>query len=415
MALHAEYSASGSERWLNCAGSIAMAAISPEQDESPYAAEGTTAHTVFEHVGKQRVIVDENSMVERIPKIDRSHRRNLRQRFDSDMVDYAIEAFDWIVEERIAPILEFGVYAYAEQKVDAAPFTKPGQFGTLDYTVFEEFGRLVVVDYKYGAGHVVDPAGIDGEGNPQLIYYALGIAYRHEFNFSEVELAVIQPRGYHPEGESVKTYVMSIERLKAWAEIFKAGVKKAEAAKLMLLSGRFKKFAKLYLSSGPWCQFCPASAFCPRISTMALTESGISSAIDEIEFEDLEPRDIGKMLSEAQNIEHWIKRLKGHAFGRLSRGDTIPGFKLAEKRPTQKWVVGAEDRLKEADIKWAFKKSLITPAQFKKKMKSLSRPRDFQEAEWFAEEFIEKVSSGVTLVKEDDARVAKLTAEDYFL
>ena len=45
---HAKLSASSSERWLNCPGSIALIDKAPPPRESKYALEGTTAHECME-------------------------------------------------------------------------------------------------------------------------------------------------------------------------------------------------------------------------------------------------------------------------------------------------------------------------------------------------------------------------------
>ena len=70
-----------------------------------------------------------------------------------------------------------GVF-HCETKV-SLEFIEPGMFGTVDAAVAEIFGRLVVIDFKYGAGVAVEP-----KDNTQMIYYALGIAHEYDYNFT---------------------------------------------------------------------------------------------------------------------------------------------------------------------------------------------------------------------------------------
>jgi len=167
--LHAKYSASGSERWMNCHGSITLSAKAPEQPESPYAIEGTHAHECLEFLLKNRKKL---SAAERMA----------RKQYPKEMVKHGMDATAWILArlEEAGPDAEF----LCESRVDSSYFTTDGQFGTLDAAVVEEFGTLTVIDYKYGAGHVVDPSGVDGLGNSQLVNYtrcssAIGSAKNH--------------------------------------------------------------------------------------------------------------------------------------------------------------------------------------------------------------------------------------------
>ena len=45
---HSELSASGSERWIACPGSVMLSRLAPQSPESPAATEGTLAHTYLE-------------------------------------------------------------------------------------------------------------------------------------------------------------------------------------------------------------------------------------------------------------------------------------------------------------------------------------------------------------------------------
>ncbi len=230
---HAKFSASGSERWLNCPGSIALSENAPSV-ESVYAKEGTEAHECLEVVMKNNCSPAIIAM--------------LRKKHPETMVRHAISFYDQIVD-----LMPTGASLLCETKV-ALDFVEEDMFGTVDSAIVELFGILWVIDYKYGAGRVVSP-----EENTQMIYYALGIAHKYDFNFEKVRLAIAQPRIVHKDG-FFRTWDMEVPELMKWTEKFKEGVEKAK-----------DPFAPL--NPGRWCFFCPAQEFCPAIENRAFEEA----------------------------------------------------------------------------------------------------------------------------------------------
>lgn len=231
MKAHAKFSASGSQRWLSCPASIALSENAPPpQKENPYAVEGTTAHLVLETLMK-------NDCNESTIKL-------LRKKYPKTMVDHCIVAYDDIILA-----MPPGSKLLCETTV-RLDFVEKGMFGTVDAAVVDLFGVLWIIDFKYGT-KLVDPAE-----NTQLIYYALGIAHRFDFNFSKVRLAINQPRVYHKEG-AMRTWDMEIYALKKWEQIFKLGVEKTK-----------DPFAPT--NPGAWCYYCPANEICPETENKRL-------------------------------------------------------------------------------------------------------------------------------------------------
>ncbi len=372
--LHAEFSASGSARWLNCPGSIALSKKAPEQRESEYAKEGTEAHACLEFLLKNGW--GRKGAVEVALK-----------KWPKEMVEHGKAAHDWL----LAKYREHQGGFLCETKVDASPFTCEGQFGTLDAAIVEEFGRLVVIDYKYGAGVSVDPEGPDGKGNSQLVYYALGISHQYAHNFSEVELVVIQPRAYHESGNTTRSFVLSIEELLAWEPVFREGVEKC-------------RDPLAPLATGSWCKFCPAAMICPELKDKAFKQAQIVFT-DEAGIESVpEPRMISipnltTALNAAEKLEDWIAKVREHAIHVLERGHEVEGWKLVQKRSIRKWK--DEDVTAErAETIWGQKvytKKLLSPAQLEKLLPN-QRP-------WIDDNTTSE-SSGTTLVPESDKREA---------
>jgi hypothetical protein len=234
--LHAKFSASGSERWLNCPGSIALSEKAPPKEDSVYAKEGTTAHEVLEFVMRNRQKRAESVMAV------------LQRKYPPTMIHHAVETCG-----KILKLVPKGAELLCETRVEL-DFVKPGMFGTVDAAIVELFGTLWVIDYKYGAGRLVDP-----EANTQMIYYALGIAQKYNFNFEQITLAIAQPRIVHKDG-FFRTWTMQPEELMQWKRIFKLGVEQCE-----------DPFAELKV--GRWCFFCPAQSICPATEDRQFDEA----------------------------------------------------------------------------------------------------------------------------------------------
>lgn len=385
---HAEFSASGSERWLNCPGSIALSRSAPEQRESPYAKEGTDAHACLEFLLKNGAGITAKHSALRVA----------HQKWPIEMVEHALNAYEIIWDlYRQYP----GAGMLVEAKVDASPFTCEGQFGTLDVAIVQEFGRLVVIDYKYGAGHLVDPAG-EGNGNSQLVYYALGISHLYAHNFSSMDLVVIQPRAYTESGETVRIHSMTIEQLLEWEDTFRLGVEEAKAPQAAL-------------NPGSWCRWCPAAVICPEVKKKAMEEA-------QIVFDDAEgiqsipePRMIsllhlGTILSACDKLEDWIGKVREHAMHVLERGHEVEGWKLVQKRSIRKWIDEEKTAREVYEIagEEGFSTKLLSPAQLEKTFPKGSKIHDLVKTCTISE------SSGTTLAPESDKRPAVNPVQNAF-
>lgn len=378
---HAKYSASGSERWLHCPGSIRLSEKAPPQPESKWAKEGTEAHSCLEFLLKNR-----HNLA--------SAYRMAAAKYPADMLDHCQFAFDWIINQlNSSP----GAELLCETQVDSSSFTCANQFGTLDAAIVREFGKLTVIDFKYGAGVVVNPEGYDGRGNSQLCYYALATSKLYHHNFSEVELVVIQPRGQHHSGEVVRSFTMPIKDLLAWGPEFSYGVMRCETN-----DGALK--------SGEWCRFCPAAILCPELKQKSLERAQVVFS-DTKGLQSLpEPKliqipNLGTILTACDRLEDWIKKVRDHAEHVLERGEKVVGWKLVEKRSVRHWIdegKTGEEAKRIYGSKAFTTPELLSPAQLEKlagKDKVLSA-----KIKAFVAERVSNKSSGTTLVDDSDSR-----------
>lgn len=221
---HAKYSPSASKRWLVCPGSVELSRLYPEQPEGAAAREGTEAHTCLELLLKNGV----HKML--------STEAFLRNHHPTAMVLDASWAAQeiWKLKPKNATLL-------AETRSELFHID-PEMHGTSDAVIYEDFGLLHVIDFKYGR------MPVDVHQNPQLIAYAIGVAHRFDYNFSHVICTVIQPRANHGQGP-VRSWETTIPVILEWADKFKLGIQLAKS--------RTPPF-----QSGEHCFFCPAKPGC---------------------------------------------------------------------------------------------------------------------------------------------------------
>jgi len=338
----------------------------PPPRSSPYAEEGTRAHECLDKILKT------GSPIRTL--------KELEAKYGSEMLDHAATAADLILTAAIG-----ADFMHCETKVDLS-FVHPGAFGTVDAAVVREFDELTVIDFKYGAGHAVSP-----ENNSQLIYYALGLAHLHHYNFAKVRLVIIQPR---VEGGKWSEWTMSISDLKTWAEKFKRGIRDCEAP-------------DPYLLAGEHCKFCPAKVICPEISNKALAQAKLEFRAEPPGALEVKVPDVGDLILESvpaildaiPRVETWIEAVKEYAFNQLSAGKPIRGYKLVEKRGTRKWLKPGEvlnaEAIERFGPKCLTEPELKSPAQFEKLGEAAAE---------FVKENSTSVSSGLTMVKDTDKR-----------
>lgn len=221
---HSKFSASASERWFSCQGSVELSEGLPDK-ETVWSIQGTQAHEVLE-----RVL---DAKREKRAVNFQHHDRGAR-----DMVDYAMEAASFI--EGV-----WKKHRYSELLVETRihlSFIHPEMFGTFDSAVVDHFGTLHVFDYKYGK-HLVSPVK-----NLQMIFYGLGLAYKFQWNFKQVRLWIVQPRVRGYDGPLF--WELPIHELRAYENVFRKAVRNVEANP--------KKYVE-----GAWCHFCKAKGICP--------------------------------------------------------------------------------------------------------------------------------------------------------
>ncbi len=381
-AAHSKLGASSYSRWSakhgGCPGSVKLSEGAPSV-ESAYAAEGTLAHTV----ASQEL---EKYFFNREPQGGWMAATKEMRSAVNVYVDFVkAEALAAKADTKKGHIL-------IEHRFDLGQ-VHPGLFGTADAVIYDaEEKKLMVIDYKHGAGIAVDVTD-----NLQLMYYGLGALLSTGFPCETVELVIVQPRCEHEDGQIRRWKFSSIDIIDFSADL-------ADDAR-----ATEDPFAPL--RPGKHCRFCPAAATrCDAVKNKAL-------ALAKTEFGPVskyEPERLAEALKVIPMLEAWISKVHEFAYGEAMHGRLPPGFKLVSKRATRKWNAPEEDIVKymgEATKKpmseFYTDPSLKSPAQMEKLVSK-------QIGEGLRK-MIVSVSSGYNLVPESDPREpAKLDAKSEF-
>jgi len=300
MAKHAFLSASSCARWLACTKSAALNAQAGSTG-SPYAQEGTDAHSLCEYL-----VLTALGREAKDPTEDLSY-------YDQEMQDCAEGYRDFCMEgvetaKALCPDPMVGV----EEHLEFSRWVPQG-FGTGDCVIVAD-DLLQIIDFKYGRG-----IEVSADHNPQLMCYALGAvdAYDGIYDIRRISLNVYQPRL-----GNVDSWEVSKEELLDWAENTLA-----PAAKLAYAGeGTFK--------AGDHCQFCKVKATCRE-------RADYNMKLAQYDFADpalLEPSDIAAILPKIDQLTSWASDVKDYALQQALSGVHYDGFKVVAGRSVRKYT-----------------------------------------------------------------------------
>ncbi len=364
---HSPLGASGAERWMNCAGSVAliMALKLPESDESSFAKEGTSAHEAAAWCLQNQADAWEIT----------------GQEFYGVTAGTEMADAVQIYLDTVRPLMVENATVLVEHRISSADH--PDFYGTVDCATIAD-SLLTVTDFKYGAGIAVDV-----EHNPQLMYYAYGVLVNHP-DVRRVVLRIVQPRAFHPDG-IVRRWETTAEEICTWAN--------AELIPAML-----RTEIDHDLNPGPWCRFCPAKLVCPVMEALF----GAAMTANPKEIINWSPEKLGRQYQYTQAVKMYLKAVEEEAYRVLMNGDLVPGIKLVNKKANRVYKPEALGIFKARFGVLAYTKpEMLSPAA----MEALGH-----EAKQLVREWAYTPQSGYTVALSSDKRPAvrpKTTMETF--
>jgi len=279
-------------------------------------------------------------------------------------------------------------------------------WGTNDLMIGVPFDTLRIYDYKHGQG-----VAVDVEENEQLMYYALGALGKDNPNcYADVELIIVQPRASHPAG-TIRKWKISVEDLMEFKGKLLVGVLATRAGNPPI-------------SGGSHCRWCPGLSVCPEACKEAATITGLTAKQVFEEAKPLvlpNPKDISpekrvRLYEFISQFEAWAKAVREDTHDKLLSGHDIPGLKVVRGKGSNAAYAdkeAAEDVVVSLLGEEAFNKTLKTPTQAKKKVKSelAGFPAKQEVALATIDALLAPKTYGKTIALESDKRAA-LTIEN---
>lgn len=322
MAAHAKLSASKMKQAKACPGSVAAQKGFPNR-ESKAAREGTAAHWMAEEVlldavrNKRPLRADArcgcNEHLANIVGLTAPNGVKLTKAMAN-----AVQVY---IDEVMARA-DGAEVVHIEVKLSGLAALDPDLGGNSDAIILHRGRRtLYVMDYKNGAGVIVDPTE-----NEQALTYGLGAILHPGISLADidhVEIVIVQPNA---PGEAVKVWRTDAMRLIEWSfEIVSiADATRAPGAPRV---------------AGEHCQFCLAKGECNAHYNFALDAAGLtavdffSEVIPKLEpATRLSPAELSTRLRQAEHLKRWIKGVEEHALQMAADGTPPDGFKLVAGR-----------------------------------------------------------------------------------
>ena len=297
---HALLSASSSKRWMNCPPSARMCE-DYEDTTSDFAAEGTEAHALCEHLLK--TALDRKSTD---PSASFRFYSDEMQECATGYVAYIMEQVEAAKQRCADPLV------LIEQRLDFTRFVQEG-FGTGDCVIIAD-GALQIVDYKHGTGILVE-----AEGNPQMRLYALGALELFDgiYDIDQVSMTIYQPRR-----ANVSTETLPKSDLYRWAE------------EILKPAAELAYKGEGDLACGDWCRFCKAKAECRKRAEhnleLAQYDFKMPVLLDTIE--------IAAILDRVDELVNWAGDIKEYALQSAISGAHYDGWKLVEGRANRRYT-----------------------------------------------------------------------------
>lgn len=336
---------SGAHRWVPCPGSVYMESCFPEDDSGQAALEGQAAHWVASETLDQyadgEVPCSSDFLGKQAPN---------GVVITEEMID-AVNVYIRDVIEVVGS-REALQNIYVEHVVEV-PCVHPNNRGTLDGGAHISIDRLVIWDFKYGWGIV------DVYENWQLLDYALGVLSAKQAAGGtlpqEIELRVVQPRPYHPEGPA-RSWVVPLADMDRYCRIMSRAASEAIIAEGILTPGNH-------------CDHCRARHSCPALQqTVFAARDYAEQALPDVLSGDTLSRELDFLNEMEKLVKARKSGIEAQALTEIKQGVTIPGWVAEAKPGRRKWAVSDAEVIELGNMAGVdlSKPGVKTPAQAEK-------------------------------------------------
>lgn len=364
---------------LNCPGSYQLELNMPKGPPSEFAERGSMLHAAMELL----LTADPQTEEEVITMITELE--------GQDMGYNGHEITAELIQEKIAPAFQSWLTIiqewdlddwFIEQRVSLGEVVD-GAFGTADVIAKDSFGRLHIIDWKFGDG-----VPVPAEGNLGLGFYAAAAMYDPDEELVEITedisgvvLHIVQPR-MGSSDDPLDTWETTEEWVEKFVDQAVAAIEKAQQPDAPVKAGK-------------WCRWCSAKVTCPAqqqlVGEVITKEPAGMSAVD-----------LADLLDKLDILDQIKNAAFEYAQHQLEQGVQIPGRKLVQKRAQRKWIdpeaVEALCKKKRVKVDDMYNKTLKSPAQMEKAVKKIYTSA--------LQDMVHSVSSGVTVVPDTDKRPA---------
>lgn len=223
--------------------------------------------------------------------------------------------------------------------------------GTPDAWALMKDWEVDIYDYKFGH------AFVEVFENWQLIEYAAGILQilnvdgntdQHTF----VNMHIIQPRSFHPEGQ-IRTWRVRASELRPYFNLLREGEHAATQENPVC-------------RPSPQCAYCTARQSCVALQATALASINISySAIPHNLSPDQVSSELRVLEHAAETLKARISGLSAEALAMLSRGERLPHYYAERGRGRERWNIPEEEVIALGEMMGVTlsKPAVITPKQ----------------------------------------------------
>lgn len=367
---------------MTCPGSMVLSEGMPNPP-SPHAAEGTKAHAMAEHF-----------LTEGKWPMDAYDEMKAHLRVYTDFVNgLAVPGTTFAVEQKVVVSEEC--------------------WGTADAIVWDPVNAVLhVCDLKYGAG-----VPVEVHGNKQLKVYALAALLTMRYPARTVNIHIVQPRCPHADGPIRAAPFDAVDLIDFHADLADAILRVKEARRD---SGKGIQeagaWSDAYLKpSEKGCKWCLGSPKCPKVRQMAhdLCKQAFNDSVLPGAYD---PEALASALEFLPILEAWIENTRSFAYREAEAGRGVPRHKLVEKRATTSWkpdvAPDAVALLLDVPVKDVMAEPKMKSVT---DIKALAPGKNDKERAAVLDPFVQKISSGHTLVHMCDKRPAvALAAKDVF-